>query len=91
MPEVVKGNLDRRILKRSLENLAIRLENRRPDRLSLCYGPPYCLFEEFGHYFALDYGERDDVPVRIEATGLLRKPYIQLSACQRMRVLVKLH
>ena len=76
MPEIVEGKLDLWVVNRLLENLAIDLKKRGPGWLGLRQHVPDRLLKHIRFDRALNYVERDDVPLCIEATRFLRKPYV---------------
>ncbi|KUH80896.1 hypothetical protein AU186_07770 [Mycobacterium sp. GA-1999] len=80
MREIVDRKFDIGVVDGPLQDPTIHLVKHGPDRLGFYQGKANRLFEHVRLYCALDYVERDDVPLRVEFAGFLRKPDVQLSA-----------
>ena len=72
-------------------NPTIGLEEGRPNRLSLSHYMADRILERIRFYSALDDHELTELPLRVGATDLLCKPYVQLSPRQRKCVIIQVH
>ncbi|MBI2694749.1 MAG: hypothetical protein HYX30_11035 [Mycobacterium nebraskense] len=80
-----------RIVNRPLENLAVLFKERGPDRLSLPQRSADRPLEGLSLQPTLDFREEAKLPLRSEATRLLREPYVQLPGRQGKRPAIKFH
>lgn len=89
--QVVKGELDVRVIDRPLEDLAVDLDEGHPGRL----GFPHRLADRPLQGVALDHAvdphEQAELPLGVGVTGFARQPDVQLSARQRECLMIKLH
>jgi hypothetical protein len=74
--QVIKGELDIRIVDRPLEDLTVLLEEGGPDRFGLAHGSPDRPFQPIAFYRPVNSYEQAELPLRTEVTGLLREPYV---------------
>ena len=81
--EVIASKLNIRVINRLLENLAIHLEKGGSKWFGLAHHLTDRALKQPRVDRALDSQKIAQLPPRIEATGLLRKPDIQLPAHQR--------
>src|SRR5271156_5052314 len=89
--QVIKGQLDIRVIDRPLENLAVHLKDGGPDWFGLLKRLADRSLKGIAFDRALDPDERPPLPPRAGVTRFLRKPYVQLRARQRKRAVIKLH
>ena len=74
--QVIKGQLDIRVIDRPLENLAIHLEEGDPDWFGLLHHSADRPLKGITFYRALDSHEEAKLPLRTGVTRFLRKPYV---------------
>ena len=74
--EVMKSQLDIRIIDRPLENLAIHLEDRGPDWFGLLNRLANRPLEGIAFYHALDSHEEAKMPLGGGVTRFLREPNV---------------
>ncbi len=81
--QVMKLELDMRVIDRPLNHLAVNLEERSPER----FGLRHCLadrpLEDITVYRTLDLDQQAELPLRTRIARLLREPDVQLPARQR--------
>ncbi len=74
--QIIKGELDIRVIDRPLENLTIFLEEGGPDRFGLAHCSPDRPFKPIALYRAVNFYEQTKLPLGTDVTGLLREPYV---------------
>jgi hypothetical protein len=74
--QVVKGQLDIRIINRPLANLAIHLEEGGPSWFGLSHRLVDRPLKGITFYRAFDSHEQAKLPLRTGVTCFLRKPYV---------------
>lgn len=87
----MERQLDVRVVDRSLEDLAVDLEEGDPGRFCFAHGLPDRPLQGVALDGAADPDEQPKLPLRVGVTRFLRQPDVQLPARQRKCLILKLH
>ena len=89
--QVMEGQVDFGVVDWFLEHLTVDFDAADPERFGLPHHTADGPLEGITIYRPLDSDEKADLPLCARMTRFIREPYVELSARQRKRAVVKFH